>query len=88
MRLPLLVSGVTRKITECAIVRIPQGNWRVVVENWIDCELHLSPVPSVDNNVEFSVDKPTSIQLCIIKPGNETNLNVYLEQVALAGKVV
>jgi hypothetical protein len=82
MRLPLIVSGVTKKVTECAIVRIPEGNWRVIVENWIDCTLQLSPVPSVDNNVEFNVKVPTSIQLCIAVPGSETNLNVYLEKVA------
>jgi hypothetical protein len=81
MRLPLLVSGVSKRVTQCAIVRIPKGNWRIVIENWIDSKLELSPVPYVGNNVEFDLKEPTSIQLCISEPGAETNLCVYLERI-------
>jgi hypothetical protein len=80
MRLPLIVGGVSRKVTNCAIVRIPQGDWRLVVENWIDSVLELSPVPSVDNNLQFHLKEPTALQLCIKVPGNETNLNIYVER--------
>lgn len=80
MRLPLIVSGVSRKIAQCAIVRVPPGNWRIVIENWIDSTLELSPVPRVDNDVEFELKVATSVQLCISKPGIETNLNVFLER--------
>lgn len=82
MRLPLLVSGVSKKVSQCAIVRIPEGSWRIVIENWVDSVLMLSPVATVEHNKEFTVIKPTSIQLCILEPGNETNLCVYLEKVA------
>jgi hypothetical protein len=86
MRLPLIVSGVTSKVCNCAIVRIPQGNWKIVIENWIDCSLSISPVPYVGQDIEFHLPEPTSIQLCITKPGTETNLNVYLEKVGEAKK--
>jgi hypothetical protein len=79
MRLPLLVSGVSKKVTSCAIVRIPKGNWKLVVENWIDSKLELSPIPSVEHGATYNFNSPTSIQLCILEPGNETNLNVYFE---------
>lgn len=80
MRLPLIVSGVTRKVTQCAVVRLPKGDWRIVMENWIDSELHLSPVASLEHDRRFSTNEPMSVQLTILKPGSETNLCVYLEK--------
>jgi hypothetical protein len=80
MRLPLIVSGVTRKVTQCAVVRVPQGDWRIIMEGWIDSELHLSPVPSVEHDKRFTINEPLSVQLSILKPGSETNLCVYLEK--------
>ena len=73
MRLPLLVASTPRLVKQCAVVHVPVGEWKVIVENLLDSIL------SLPNGEVLKFEKATDVQLCIVSAGRESNLNVYLE---------
>lgn len=70
MRLPLLVAGNVVKIVDCASVRLPMGNWRIIFENHKDSVLSL---------VHGQLIQGGNVQVCVIKRGSETDLNIFAE---------
>lgn len=77
MRIPLLVEGTPSRIGECALVRIPLGKWKIVIENWIDSVITISTIPSLNDVV--LIEEPRNIQVTFNKKGVERNLSIYLE---------
>lgn len=81
MKIPLLVESSPSRIGQCALVRIPKGKWRLVLENWIDSEITISTLPPFEYN-NIILEEPRNIQVTFHKKGQERNLSIYLEEIS------
>lgn len=73
MRLPLLVCGTPKYITQTPIILLPLGKWKIVFENHQDTITH----PLMGAVIEAI--RPQAFAINIIEAGSETNLNIYAE---------
>lgn len=83
MKLPLFIETKPR-VLQSSVVVLQGGKWRIEAKNLIDSVVNLSLGDSlipITNNKEFEISASRYVQASIVRPGNESQLTIYVVKI-------